>query len=152
MQQLVAMRLVVLVVLAIAGPAVADPVGEPERPRFTIRCDYDGWTCTDNFPAISRDHLTIASVVIRGDALVVELVSVATSRVLRRETAFVAEPGFPTAVRVARLHRELRDFRAMALVSEEVGRTIYKRGTVTLQIDDCASACRARYRVTRRRR
>jgi hypothetical protein len=142
--------------LLVAVPAAANPSTpgeEAERPRFTINCDHDGWTCFDNFPAISKDHLTIAYAVTRGDGIVVEFVSVATSRVLRRETAFLADTRFPTAERVARLHRELRDFRGMPLESQEGERDTYERGSITLVIDYCESTdCRTTYRVTRRRR
>jgi hypothetical protein len=138
------MRPAVLLV-ALLGTAAAD-----DRPRFTINCDHDGWTCFDNFPAISKDHLTIAYAVTRGEGIVVELVSVATSRVLRRKTAFKADPQFPTEARVAKLHRELRDFRAMKMSEDD--QDTYTSGTVTLKINYCEADCRTSYRVTRRRR
>jgi hypothetical protein len=138
------------VLLLFAVPAAASPADE-ERPRFTINCDHDGWTCFDNFPAISKDHLTIANAVTRGETIVVELVSVATSRVLRRATAFKASVGFPTSTHVARLHRELRDFRVMHRSADDDD--AYTRGTVALKIAYCESTdCRTTYRVTRRRR
>lgn len=135
-----------LALLLLVTPALAEEDG---RPRFTINCDHDGWTCFDNFPAISRDHLTIANAVSRDEAIVVEFISVATSRVLRRETAFKAVAGFPTEARVARLRRELRDFRVMPIATQDGERYTHERGTVTLEIDYRE---RATYRVTRRRR
>lgn len=134
-----------LALLLFVGTAAAD-----DRPRFTINCDHDGWTCFDNFPAISKDHLTIAHAVTYGEAIVVEFVSVASSRVLRREKAFEASIDFPTPVRVAKLHRELRDFRAMTMSEDD--QNTYARGTITLTISYCEADCRTSYRVTRRRR
>ena len=140
----------ILILLLLAAPAAA------ETPHFTVRCDYDGWTCHDGFPAISRDSLTIANVVLRDDKLVTEFISVASSRVVRRVIAF--DPGtahkIPTVDRVAKLHRELRAFRSMSLESEDAEHdiTVYKLGTVTLTINYCETDCQTSYRVQRRRR
>jgi hypothetical protein len=143
-----------LAVLALfATTAAAEP---REKPRFTVACDHDGWTCYDGFPAISADGQTFANVITRGERLVTEFISAASGRVLRRAIAFDAgQSKIPTVDRVAKLHRELRDFRSLSLEHQDTEHDIwvYKLGTVTLTITYCEREdCRTSYRVTRRRR
>lgn len=136
-----AMSKALLVLLALAVPAAAD------KPRFTPMCDYDGWTCYDGFPAI--DKLTIANVVTTSNGLALELVSIASGKVLRREIVFDAG----SVQRSDHFNRALARFRSMSLEKQDGDTWIYKLGTVELTIRYCeGDPCRTTYRVRRLRR
>ena len=129
-----------LALILVASTAAA------ERPRFTPMCDYDGWTCHDGFPAI--DKTTIANVVPSNNGLVLEFVSVASGKVLRREVVFDAG----SVQRSDHFNRELRRFRPMSLEKQDDDHWVYRLGTVELTIAYCNGDCKTTYRVRRRRR